>query len=81
MVSAQSVKYWIENYQWWEEKFKEYDMNIYSLMMLEVRNADWTDESINDYNIFMNYLIEDLAKKCNYNPELMAKALFNFPKR
>ncbi len=81
MVSAQSVKYWIENYQWWEEKFKEYDMNIYSLMMLEVRNADWTDESINDYNIFMNYLIEDLAKKCNYNSELMAKALFNFPKR
>lgn len=63
MVSSQSVKYWIENYKWWKSQFEKWDMDIKDIMMLEVRNADWTDESIADYNKFMDYLVDIYCKE------------------
>lgn len=78
MVSASSVKYWIENHKWWESQFDRYDMNIDELMMLEVRNADWTDESIADYNKFMDYLIDHYFHiTCGSSVEEFSKALMN----
>ena len=59
MISAVSVKDWVENYKWWKSECKKYDLNIYDLMMLEVRNSDWTEESIQDYNHFLNFLLQD----------------------
>lgn len=59
MVAAKSAKKWIENFHWWEQKLKEYD--YYSpncLMLLEVRNDDWTQENIDEYNQFMKFLID-----------------------
>lgn len=59
MVSAHSVKYWIDNHKWWVENCRKYDINPdQCIMMLEVRNDEWTEESIADYNKFMNYLID-----------------------
>lgn len=79
MVAAKSVKYWIANYKWWQEECKKYGLNVRDIMMLEVRNDDWDEKSISDYNSFMNFLLEDLYKDCGENPEWTAKALFNFP--
>ena len=75
MVASKSSKHWIENYKWWAKKFKEYDFDIDELMMLEVRNSDWTEESINDYNNFMNYLIEDAFNRCGRNVEIFSNTL------
>lgn len=76
MVAANSVKYWIENYQWWESQFEKWDMDINSIMMLEVRNAEWTEENIRDYLTFLNYLIDNFIKKyCNNDPKLLANAM------
>lgn len=76
MVASQSVKYWIENHKWWEEQFKKWDMDIFNLMMLEVRNADWTDESIKAYCDFMDYLIDKyLNDRCHGDKILFANCL------
>lgn len=59
MVASSSIKNWIENHKWWYEQCQEYDINPWEgVMMLEVRNDDWTDESIQDYCKFLDYLIE-----------------------
>lgn len=59
MVSSKNVKYWIENYKWWLENLQKYGLNPNEyLMMLEVRNPDWTEESIQQYNEFMDYLLD-----------------------
>lgn len=61
MVAACSIEKWIENFKWWKEKCETYKLNVYSdVMMLEVRNDDWTEEKIKEYCNFLNYMIEDL---------------------
>lgn len=62
MVSSYNVKHWIENYQWWQTQMEKYNFPPESLMMLEVRNDDWTDETIQQYCDFMDYLIDDAIK-------------------
>lgn len=76
MVSAQSVENWIENYKWWKKKCNEYGLNIYDIMMLEVRNDDWTDYNISYYNAFMSYLLEDFISDCSSIDEAI-QCLFN----
>lgn len=64
MVSAHSVHKWIENHKWWVENCKKYDIDPDKcIMMLEVRNDEWTDETIKYYNDFMNYLIDRFLKE------------------
>lgn len=58
MVSSSNVSKWIDNYKWWVEMFDKYSLDEKDIMMLEVRNNDWTEQSIQDYNNFMNYLID-----------------------
>lgn len=68
MVAAKSCKNWIENYKWWRDILAEYDMDVRQrVMLLEVRNDDWTDEYIDDYNAFMKFLIDEDIKHYNGN--------------
>lgn len=58
MVSAYNVKYWCENLDWWVEMLYKYERNSGDIMLLEVRNDDWTDENIADYCKFLDHLFE-----------------------
>lgn len=79
MVASISAKQWIENYKWWINEMEKWDMDPSKIMMLEVRNADWTDESIQAYCEFIDYLIEEyFQKNCKGDVELFTRNLFNF---
>lgn len=68
MVAAPTAKYWQENFKWWKQKCEEYNMNPYeAVMMLEVRNDDWNDETRAEYANFLHYLLEDFYKNSPYN--------------
>ena len=58
MVSSKSCDLWIENYKWFVEQFKKYDLDRDDPMMLEVRDNNWTQENIDDYLKFLDYLFE-----------------------
>lgn len=58
MVSASNVDKWVDNYDWWKKKFDEYHFELDNhLMTLEVRNDDWTDESITNYLKYLDHMI------------------------
>lgn len=86
MVSAINIEKWIDNFNWWWETSKR--LNIFvadRLMMLEVRNGDWTEEKIQQYIYFLNYIIdfywEDRYKN---NPREFAKRIAgkdNYPNK
>lgn len=78
MVSAENVKYWRENFQWWDERCREYGYDAFrDIMMLEVRNDNWTDESIEDYKSFLGFLIDKfLAERCSGDVEKLVNHLF-----
>lgn len=61
MVSALSVKYWPEQYDWWVDILKnrlERDSLYEAAMFLEVRDNNWTDEAIKDYIVFLNHMMD-----------------------
>lgn len=77
MVASNSTKQWIENYKWWIQKFQEYEMDITNLMMLEVRNNDWTDENIDAFCDYLKFEIEYLLHNfCHDDIQLFANRLF-----
>lgn len=68
MLSAKSVKYWKENWQWWKQQCLKWNMIPHrAVNILEVRNNDWTDENIQDFCDFLEYLIQDFLQDCNYD--------------
>lgn len=77
MISSKNVKYWIENYKWWIKQLEYYKIDILNtLMLLEVRNNDWTEESINDYCKFMKFLMDDyLHKECKDDIKIFANSI------
>lgn len=77
MVSSSNVKYWKENYEWWEMMCEKYDFGPAKqiIMMLEVRNNDWTDETIQQYLDFLDFLIEKEFNDVGRNPQEFAQAL------
>lgn len=70
MISAASLDYQKENYKTWlkilhlmyptEEEFKA---NFGKVMQLVVRNNDWTDENIEKYLSWLNFLIDTDKKE------------------
>lgn len=78
MVSAENVKYWRENFQWWDERCREYGYDSFrDIMMLEVRNDNWTDESIEDYKSFLGFLIDKLLdERCSGDVKKLVDHLF-----
>ena len=59
MISAKNIHLWPENMKWWIKKCDEYDINFtHSVMMLEVRNNDWTEETIDLYCNFVEQLAD-----------------------
>lgn len=69
MVTREFVKNYKQNYDWWMEQLKKYDMTlmkehtgkiVYDIpMFLEVRDAEqWDDESLENYRQFLWYIAE-----------------------
>ena len=56
MISSQNIEYWIENYLWWVQNAPPQITK--RLMMLEVRDETWTNQSIMKLNEFCNFLID-----------------------
>lgn len=76
MVAAVSIEKWIENHKWWEQIMNRYDKDVDdALMMLEVRNHDWTEEKMDAYVDFMKYLIDRQVAR-HGSVESFAKSMF-----
>lgn len=60
MVAAASIHKWIDNYKWWKMMLKKYNLPMDYLMMLEVRNNDWTEENMKDLEKFIEFLVDEV---------------------
>lgn len=80
MVSPFGIEKWIKNYLWIMEQLKKHDI-IKSFsksypMMLEVRDDNWTQEAIDQYLKFLDFLIQDRLQQCNNSIEELTYHLF-----
>lgn len=79
MVASYGIDKWIDNYKWYKKQLYKhgYEDPINEIMMLEVRNDDWTEEAIAHYIKFIDYLIEDKFNDLNRDIVAFTKFLFN----
>lgn len=74
MVAAYSIEKWPENFKWWRKMYQKYGFksSIHAaLMMLEVRNNDWTEEKIEGYCNFLRVLAKDFYEnECEHDKDL-----------
>ena len=81
MVAAFGIELWIDNFKWWEEMAKQYGLKIFDiLMLLEVRNDNWTQDKIKSYTKFIEFLYE-WYKNLFPTIEDFTKSYFFFPSR
>lgn len=76
MVAAVSIEKWEDNFKWWKQQIEKYGLpNIHSsVMMLEVRNNDWTSEKIQCYCNFLRTLALDFFHdKCHEDIKLFCE--------
>lgn len=77
MVSAHNVGYWKENLDWYLKKIDEYDVdiNMNPIMMLEVRNDEWDEESIKKLLDYYDYQIDIDLKRYSNDIKGLARTL------
>ncbi len=57
MIYNEGIEKWIDNFLWFQKKFKEYDLPWWNLYLLEVRNVEWTIEQCREFSKFMKFLV------------------------
>lgn len=67
MIYSNNIEKWKDNFIWFQEQFKKYNINGRHLYLLHVRNKEWTKPQIKelyDFVIFlMNYAWENECNK------------------
>jgi radical SAM protein with 4Fe4S-binding SPASM domain len=58
MVYSNGIEKWIDNFLWFQEMFKKYNINPFRLYLLEVRNAEWTAGQVKEFQKFYDFLIK-----------------------
>ena len=75
MVAPENIKTWCENYDWWMEKYEQYDLvrpGYFQPYLLEVRNDNWTPELTEYYCKFLRHLMEWRLKMCDNDIEKLS---------
>lgn len=81
MLAAYGIEKWIDNWNWWVDFFLKHYKNDYlaaynKIMILEVRNNDWTEEKLQYFKKFQDYYYNWVWEKvANKNPEIMTKII------
>lgn len=65
MVYSEHIEKWIDNFNWFQDRLKEYDLPWYSIYLLEVRNVEWSPEQCQHLYNFTKYLVHWLHNKVN----------------
>lgn len=73
MIASCNADKFIENYKWWKEQKNNY--NITRVKFLEVRNSDWTQETLKKYIEFIEYYFYDEIELANNNENFINKIL------
>lgn len=76
MIAPSTIHIWKENFLWFVDMFKKYDMNIEDLYLLEVRNANWTKQNLADYEDFCKFILDWLWDYYNHDKDVFLKNFF-----
>jgi hypothetical protein len=65
MIYSNNIEKWIDNFNWFQEQFKNYDLPWPNIYLLQVRNKEWDEKSNLEFYNFIRYLIKWSWEKIN----------------
>ncbi len=81
MVSAHGIEHWSENFKWWIDTLEHEGFSpLTTIMFLEVRNDDWTDEAIEHYLHYLNTSVDYMLQMFTKNAKDEEEGLELFEK-
>lgn len=57
MIYSEEIEHWKDNWLWYQENMKKYDIPYYSIYLLEVRNAEWNAKQIKEFYKFIRFVV------------------------
>lgn len=83
MIAASNASKWIENFKWYMGMMEKHGLytkrkikRLLPPMMLEVRNDDWTEEAIQEYLKFLDFLVDYEFKDEFEDKKFFARRVF-----
>lgn len=77
MIYSNKIEMWKENFLWFQEQFKKYNIPFYNIYLLEVRNKEWNNDQIKEFGKFIEFLIKWTFSLLDGNIEKYFNFLFN----
>lgn len=74
MVYSHKIELWKENFLWYQEMFEKFGVPFSEIYLLEVRNMEWSEDQLNHYNEFLDFLLKWTWEKVGKNKD----KFFNF---
>lgn len=69
MLYSKGMDKWVENFNWFQKKFEEYNIPWDAIYLLQVRNEEWDQKSIKDLYNFVQYLHKFAFEKLDKDPK------------
>lgn len=75
MIYSKNIDKWHDNFLWFQEKMKQFNIAWEDLYLLHVRNEEWDDSSINEFQKFIEFLYDWTFKQVGENPDYLINFL------
>jgi len=76
MIYSNGIEKWKDNFLWFQEMFKKYDLPFHNLYLLEVRNKEWNIKQCQEFEKFVNFLVKWTWEKCDKDVEKISNFIF-----
>jgi len=67
MIYSKNIEKWKDNFLWFQDMLKKYDIPFHSVYLLEVRNVEWSAKQIYEFGEFIKFLIDWSWKFVGYD--------------
>ena len=67
MIYSEGIDKWIENFLWFQDMLKKYNIYWERIYLLEVRNANWTDQNIKEFYKVIRFISKWIFDKLDSN--------------
>jgi radical SAM protein with 4Fe4S-binding SPASM domain len=57
MIYSENIDKWKDNWLWFQEQFKKYNISFANIYLLEVRNPEWSAEQCKQFEEFCRFLV------------------------
>lgn len=76
MIYSKNISKWKQNFLWFKENMEKHGMSVWSLYLLEVRNEEWTQTEILEFQEFLGFLYDQFWEKCEKDPKTFLEQLY-----